>query len=82
MSKEERDQQIARYLAQKRESYFQGILYNLLQNPAIATVTKVTVSGDLAEHRSFNINEIVDAALAGTDHVMERLYNIKKEGDE
>lgn len=79
VSKEEQAARVAQFLTQKREQYFQGILYNLLQNPNITTVSKVTVSGDLAEHRFFNINEVVDQALAGADYAMKVLFPITKQ---
>ena len=78
---ESKEQQILRAIAMKREAFFQLILGNLIQNPAVVNVTRVTASGDMTEHRSFNINEVVDVALAGADHAVELLYKIDQGGE-
>ena len=77
---ESKEQQILRAIAMKRESFFQLILGNLLQNPSAVNVTRVSVSADMTEHRSFNVNEIVDVALAGADHAVELLYKVDQGG--
>lgn len=49
MSEEERRMQVARFLAQKRESFAQGALFNLLQNPSVDLSTAVKDSVRLAD---------------------------------
>ena len=80
--KEDQSQAILRAIAMKRETYFQGILYNLLRNEKATHETMVTVSGkDGSEHTKVNILDIVDTALEGADYVIEKLYPIKKEDE-
>jgi len=64
LTDEQKTEQAARILAQKRESLFTGILYNLLQNSATLCET------DPAGH------DLVDYALGLADYAMQRLYNL------
>lgn len=78
----DKNEQILRSIAMKRESYFQLILANLLRNEKATHETMVTVSGkDGSEHTKVNILDIVDTALEGADYVIEKLYPIKKEDE-
>ena len=58
-TKEERAAQIARFLSQKRESYFQGILFNIIQtgkNTNIKEMIDVALEGaDYALEKLFPI---------------------------
>lgn len=76
----DKNEQILRAIAMKRESYFQLILANLLRNEKATHETMVTVSGkDGSEHAKVNILDIVDTAIEGADYVIEKLYPIKTE---
>lgn len=76
----DKNEQILRAIAMKRESYFQLILANLLRNEKATHETMVTVSGkDGREHTKVNILDIVETALEGADHAIELLYPIKTE---
>ena len=68
LTEDEKAQQIARFLAQKREQFFQGILFNLVQNQTIKWETNMT------------LRFAVDAALDAADFALERLYPVKQEG--
>lgn len=63
LTKEEQEAQIARFFSQKRESLFQLILANLLQNPNCKT----------------DLEPVVDAALKAADYAIEKLYPLPKE---
>ena len=67
-SKEEQELQIARFLANKKENFFQLILANLLQNPTV-TITDQ------------NIGVIVENALKGADIALVKLYPVEKKED-
>ena len=67
LTEDEKAQQIARFLAQKREQFFQGILFNLVQNPTIKWETNM------------NLRFAVDAALDAADFALEKLYPVKQE---
>ena len=82
VTEEEKNLQVARYLANEKKTYFQIILANLVQNPAIVQTSKVTVKmDDGKEHHQFNITDIVDAALDGADYIIEKLYPVEKKED-
>lgn len=83
MTQEEKEIQVKRFFAQKRESYFQMILANLLQNPSVTHETMVTVSGkDGSQHAKANILDIVDTAIEGADYALEKLFPIPTEDKE
>jgi hypothetical protein len=69
LTKEEQAAQIARFFSQKRESLFQLILANLLQN--IAHVDALAA----------DLKPVVDAALNAADYAIEKLYPLPKEGE-
>ena len=82
VTEEEKNLQVARYRANEKKTYFQIILANLVQNPAIVQTRKVTVKmDDGMEHHQFNITDIVDAALDGADYIIEKLYPVEKKED-
>ena len=64
LTEDEKAQQIARFLAQKREQFFQGILFNLLHSVQVVTP---------------DLSQFVDAALAAADYALEKLYPVKPE---
>ena len=66
MTEEERKQQVVRFLAQKRESYFQLILANILQNPGIDLQTTP-------------LRIYIEIALDGSDYIMKKMYAEAKE---
>ena len=68
LTPEQKAEQVARFFAQKRESYFQGLLFNLAHT-----------AGPEAD-----IKAIVDKAIEGADYAIERLFPLpteKKEGE-
>lgn len=69
-SKEEQEMQIARFILNKKETFFQLILANLLQNPAI-----VNSNGDIV------LKEIMDTAIDGADYAITKLYPVEKKED-
>lgn len=82
LTNEQKAEQVARFFSQKRESYFQLILANLLRNEKVTRETMVTVSGkDGKEHHQVNILEIVDNAITGADYAIERLFPLPKAED-
>ena len=82
LTNEQKAEQVARFFSQKRESYFQLILANLLRNEKVTHETMVTVSGkDGKEHHQVNILEIVDTAFEGADYAIERLFPLPKAED-
>jgi len=82
MTAEEKERQVARFLAQKREAYFQLILGNLLQNPNAVREAQITVKGtDGIARAQLNILDIVDAAMEGSAYIMEKMYTESKEGE-
>lgn len=66
LTAEEKKAQVVRFIAQKREQFATGILFNLMQNPVI-------MNGE------YSINEVVDKAVEGADAIMEKLYPLPKE---
>lgn len=64
LTEDEKAQQIARFLAQKREQFFQLILANSLQNVQLIPM---------------DLSQFVDAALAAADYALEKLYPVKQE---
>ena len=62
-TKEEQEIQIARFLANKKETFFQLILASLIQN-------KNFVKAEL--------NEVIDMALSGADYAIVKLYPVEK----
>ena len=82
VTEEEKNLQVARYLANEKKTYFQILLANLAQNPSVTRPNKVTVRmDDGKEHHQFNIIDIVDAALDGADYIIEKLYPVEKKED-
>lgn len=69
LTNEQKAEQVARFFSQKRESYFQGLLFNLTH----------TAGPDA------DIKAIVDKAIEGADYAIERLFPLpkaeKKEGE-
>lgn len=82
LTNEQKAEQVARFFTQKRESYFQLILANLLRNENVTHETMVKVSGkDGREYHQVNILEIVDNAIEGADYAIERLFPLPKAED-
>ena len=65
LTPEQKAEQVARFFTQKRESYFQGLLFNL-----------VHFAGPNAD-----IKAIVDKAITGADYAIERLFPLPKAED-
>ena len=65
LTPEQKAEQVARFFTQKRESYFQGILFNLIHN-----------AGPDAD-----IKAVVDKAVEGADYAIERLFPLPKAED-
>ena len=65
LTPEQKAEQVARFFAQKRESYFQGLLFNLAHT-----------AGPEAD-----IKAIVDKAIEGADYALEKLFPLPKAED-
>ena len=65
LTNEQKAEQVARFFSQKRESYFQGLLFNLAH----------TAGPDA------DIKAIVDKAITGADYAVERLFPLPKAED-
>ena len=65
LTPEQKAEQVARFFSQKRESYFQGLLFNLAHT-----------AGPEAD-----IKAIVDKAIEGADYAIERLFPLPKAED-
>lgn len=65
LTEEEKAAQVARFFSQKRETYFQLALANILQNP----------------HLDAEIDDVVDKAIKIADTALEKLYPLPKEGE-
>ena len=72
-------EQILRAIAMKRESFFQLILANLLQNEMVTRTNYLVNQDGKAEKQPFDVNDVVDIALRGADHAIELLYPINAE---
>jgi hypothetical protein len=73
----DKNEQILRAIAMKRESYFQLILANLLRNESVTSPgCCANEDGNLVES-AFDFNKVVDVALKTADHAIELLYPIK-----
>lgn len=68
MTEEEKKQQIIRFLSQKRESYFQLILANLIQNPGIDLQTTP-------------LRIYIDIALDGSDYILTKMFPVENKED-
>lgn len=64
MTEEEKAQQIARFLSQKRESFATSILFGLVHNP----------------NHGMSPEQAVDWSIKTADLLMEKLYPIVKDG--
>lgn len=79
LTPQEKADQIARFLSQKRESFALSAFAGLMQNPAlpqIALIREGLRQGE--EYRSIDLRPVAEAA----DALMEKLYPIVKEGEE
>lgn len=77
----DKNEQILRAIAMKRESYFQLILANLLQNESITVNRFVEMKDGHLTEEKIDVNAIVDTALRAADHAIELLYPIKQEAE-
>lgn len=65
LTEKQKQEQIIRFLTQKRESYAQGILFNLCHMTHIESPSQGAA--------------LVDVAVEMADHLLEKLYPIKEE---
>lgn len=79
-TKEEQEMQMARFLSNKKETFFQLILANLIQNPAFVQM-KEGINGDLSEFKSISVRAAIDAAIDGADYAITKLYLVEKKED-
>ena len=66
LTPEQKAEQVARFFTQKREQYFQGLLFNLAHT-----------AGPEAD-----IKAIVDKAIEGADYAIERLFPLPTEKED
>ena len=81
LTEEEKAAQIARFFAQKREQFFQGILFNAIQSANIVPVRQGINGKDLTDIVQYDFRPLVDAALVSADYAIEKLYPVPKEGE-
>lgn len=79
-SKAEQEMQIARFLANKKENFFQLILANLIQNPAFVD-KKEGMKGDFSYFTTISVRAAIDAAVDGADYAITKLYPVEKKED-
>lgn len=75
----DKNEQILRAIAMKREVFFQMILANLMQNESVTMARHITGSGGQYTVEMPDISAIVELALEGADKAIELLYPIKTE---
>ena len=78
LTEEEKKQQVLRFLAQKRESYIQLILANLLQNESVCTDRYLESEIGKLNTIQFDVKAIVDTAIEGADYLMSKMYTEEK----
>jgi hypothetical protein len=72
--------QVARFLANKKETFFQLILASLVQNPAFVQMRE-GINGDLSGFKTISVRSAIDAAADGADYAIAKLYPIEKKED-
>lgn len=77
---EEKNLQVARYLANEKKTYFQVILAGLVQNPAFVD-RKDGIRGDGKYFTEISVRSAIDAAIDGADYAIEKLYPVEKKED-
>jgi hypothetical protein len=75
----DKNEQILRAIAMKREVFFQMILANLMQNESVTMARHITGSEGQYTVEMPDISAIVELALEGADKAIELLYPIKTE---
>lgn len=70
LTPEQKQEAMLRFFTQKRESFTTGILFNLCQG----------VGGGVVPTEAESI-ALVDRAVAMADHLIEKLYPLKKESE-
>lgn len=78
----DKNEQILRAIAMKREAFFQMILANLMQNESVTMARHITGSEGQYTVEMPDISAIVELALEGADKAIELLYPIKPEKPE
>ena len=79
-AKDEKELQVARFLANERKTFFQLILANLLQHPAFVKVTQ-GIKGDGSDFMAISVRSAIDAATDGADYALAKLYPVEKKED-
>lgn len=70
VTEEEKNLQVARYLANEKKTYFQLILSNLIHN---AHYNAASLTDEL--------KHTINASIDGADYIIEKLYNAEKKED-
>ena len=70
LTDEEKELQVARYLANEKKTYFQLILSNLIHN---AHYNAASLTDEL--------KHTINASLDGADYIIEKLYPVEKKED-
>ena len=83
LTPQEKADQIARILSQKRESFALSAFAGLMQNPALPQIALIREGlRQGGEYRSIDLRPVAEAAVQAADALMEKLYPIVKEGKE
>ena len=80
-TKEEQEMQIARFLANKKESFFQLILANLLQNESVTANRIAEMEDGHLRNEKVDIKAVIDLANEGADYALTKLYPVQKKED-
>lgn len=70
VTEEEKNLQVARYLANEKKTYFQLILSNLIHN---AHYNAASLTDEL--------KHTINASIDGADYIIEKLYPVEKKED-
>ena len=70
VTEEEKNLQVARYLANEKKTYFQLILSNLIHN---AHYNAASLTDEL--------KHTINASLDGADYIIEKMYPVEKKED-
>ena len=77
-AKDEKDLQVARFLANERKTFFQIILSNLLQHQAFVKVTQGIKGDGYSDFMTISVRAAIDAATDGADYALSKLYPVEK----
>ena len=75
LTPEQKQEAMVRFFTQKRESFATGVLFNMMQNPALLERSGFMESGYL------NTSKVATVAVDIADKMIEKLYPLKEESE-